>query len=132
MNSRYGWRILATVVGFAFFLFLAVGSGGSSGSSKGGSSKSSVSTGEDGILNNGSAEVIAAISESAYDEMIKAAAASDNIGIANMALAGLVVLIPSGTKVKVIDRTFGTRRVRILEGDYYGNAYWVAMEHVKK
>jgi hypothetical protein len=119
------YRLLVTTLGSIIFLFFAYGSGDSS-------KQSTLSVGESGVVDNGTNETIAAVSKEAYNKMLDAAIAKDDIGIGQMALAGLIVLLPRGTKVKVIDTTFGTRQVRVQEGEYYGKAFWVAMEHVKR
>lgn len=90
-----------------------------------------VKVGDIGYLNNGAKVVLGAVSEEAFDALIKAANAGDTEGYYLMVLQGRVLVIDAGTKVRVLDSSWGAKQVRILEGEYYGVAVWVAMEHVK-
>jgi RNA polymerase subunit RPABC4/transcription elongation factor Spt4 len=93
--------------------------------------RSSVSVGKEGIINGGGEETLLTVSESAFDEWIKAKAANDEYAMGAMFMNGKAFTVKSGTKALVIDQSMFKRRVRILEGKYKGISGWTAMEHVK-
>jgi len=68
-----------------------------------------------------------AISERALAEM---STAKTDRAIAVMALGGDVFLVDNYTKAAVIDRKFGIRQVRILEGQMVGKIGWVPAEWI--
>jgi hypothetical protein len=90
-----------------------------------------VAVGKEAILNGGGQETLMAISEPAYDEWTKAAAAKDKYGMGILLTSGRAFTVKSGTKVLVIDQSMFKRKVRILEGKQKGLSGWAAMEHVK-
>jgi hypothetical protein len=70
-------------------------------------------------------EVLTAVDRAADDEMNSAIGANDTMGLQQMVAAGKVLQVKNGTKVLVIDLTSDETRVRILEGEYAGQAVWV-------
>jgi len=79
--------------------------------------------GEKGILKAGdSITVYVARSESSLDELFSVINSNDNIGLSKLLLSGQIMTVKRGTKVLIIDYTFTTLKVRILEGKYYGVA----------
>lgn len=69
-----------------------------------------------------------------YDAFVKAAAAKDTAGVAQMVGQGRLAQIPNGTLVQVIDFTgvLDTKyRVRVLEGAQAGRAGWVPTEFIR-
>lgn len=87
--------------------------------------------GENGVLNSGVDKTVVATSEEAFDQWIKAKRANDTHGTAQLIMAGKLYFMKSGTPVLVIDTSYATRKVRILDGKLQGMAGWVAVEHVK-
>lgn len=75
--------------------------------------------------------VYLAIDEQAFDEWTKACVAEDYIGMAQLQASGKVFTVPNGTKVLVIDSSFASIEVRILEGDAIGRSGWIPYEWVK-
>ncbi len=76
-------------------------------------------------------EVHLAIDKQAFDEWIKACVAKDYIGMLELQASGRVFTVPNVTKVLVIDSSFASREVRILEGDAFGKAGWLPYEWLK-
>lgn len=74
--------------------------------------------------------VLVATTDAAWDAMFKAIAAKDKEGLALLVLSGDVLLVPSETKVRVIEGAFTSVKVRVLEGAYSGQAGWVPTEMV--
>lgn len=75
--------------------------------------------------------VIAFDTEAGLDEYVKAAVARDDIGIRQV-LDREAFPVESGTKCRVIESSFGKRRVRLLEGAHAERAGWLIMEYVTK
>ena len=73
-----------------------------------------------------------ATTKEAFDELTKASVARDSIGYAEVYSEGRAFQVESNTKILIIDITFGSNQVRILEGDYYGKTGWVPYEWVVK
>jgi hypothetical protein len=93
----------------------------------------SLHIGDEAILSLPGAQAIflaSAEDEEAYDELIDAENASDIEGIARMMARGRAFRVPNGTRVKVIGSSFSSRKVRILEGPYLGEAGWVQADFV--
>ena len=92
-----------------------------------------VDVGEDGVLVFGEAEYVpVSRDESTYERIIKSIVAHDEIGFKEEFDKGNAFLVKARTKAKVIDRTIGSRKIRILEGDHKDEAGWIAMEWVIK
>jgi len=69
--------------------------------------------------------VVVAVDEAAYKRFATLAYANDTLGIADLVLQGQAFTVSSGTRVKVIDRGFERREVRIIEGESFGRSGWV-------
>jgi zinc-ribbon domain len=89
-------------------------------------------TGQDGKLQNGKKAIPVAVDQDSSDQLIKAQAINDQHAVVQLLLAGKVLSVNDGTKVKVIDSTFTLRQVRILEGSHEGRSGWVPLEFVVK
>lgn len=88
--------------------------------------------GDDGILvNSAGKSALVGVDESAYSEIQKAFAVSDSAGYLELLTSGKAFAVANGTKIKVIDRGYGKRRVRILEGDMFTRSGWVPLEWVQ-
>ena len=93
----------------------------------------SPSRGENGILYlEGGKNVFVAVDKTSFDDYLNAALIEDNYGINELVMQGRLFYVPNGTRVKVIDSTFTTRKVRILEGEWEGASGWVPVEWVRK
>lgn len=93
----------------------------------------SLKVGETGYVvmkNNGS--VFVAVNKDIYDEMFKLITAKDNDGLTQMVLKGQILLVDSGTPVRVIDSSMFSREVRITSGKYSGQSGWVPAEMTSK
>ena len=64
------------------------------------------------------------------DRYIDLELADNNVGISAMRLAGLVRLIPSETKCKVIKAGLLIYKARLTEGDYKGQSYLFVAESI--
>lgn len=73
-----------------------------------------------------------AASSKALDRYIELELADDDVGKSAMRLAGLVWLVPSGTKCKVIKSGFLKYEVRLTEGQYNGQSCFVVREFVNR
>jgi len=90
--------------------------------------------GDEAHLSPGSPTIVP-LDEEAEDEVVKLAAAKDDLGLRQMVISGRAILVPDGTKVKVIEVKGildWTCRIRILEGDYIGQSGWVPVEFLKR
>ena len=76
-------------------------------------------------------EVLIAVDEESYEALGKAFLAKDWVGIQQLSTQNSIFSVPRNTKVLVIDSGFGKRKVRILEGEYSGQAGWITMEFLK-
>lgn len=75
----------------------------------------------------GSHFVLAPVDETVLREKEKLEAADDNLGLSLLSASGKVLLVPEGTKVKVLEarQTHRAYEVRILEGEYFGETILV-------
>lgn len=90
-----------------------------------------VGIGENGILDNGSEDVLLGVSKEDNDQIVHNYVINDLDAVAQMVLDGKAFFVPTQTKVLVIERDFGVRQVRILEGDFSGQSGWIPYEFVK-
>lgn len=92
--------------------------------------KSGLNIGAVGILrvDQKGSKVPVATSQEALDRLTKLSVANDSMGMAQMALAGQVLLVPDGTRAKLIDPGFLSHEVRVLEGDFAGRSGFIAAE----
>jgi hypothetical protein len=95
----------------------------------------SISIGDDAILDEGSDfnnSVLVSTTPNNLDEVSKLIAVNDRVGMAEMVLNGQIFFVDKGTQVLVIDGGFTSLKVRIMSGDHYGESGWVPMEFCKK
>jgi hypothetical protein len=85
-------------------------------------------TGDVGVLRAGENDVLAGASEAALDRLIKLSSARDGMGVAQLVLAGQVLVIKPGTHARLIDGGFMTHEVRILEGTHAGRSVFIPVE----
>lgn len=91
--------------------------------------------GEEGILNNNtnpsdcSGKATVAFTQEAFETLTKAATAKDDYGYAEVLVRGQATLVPNCTKIKVIDSTFATRQVRLIDSPEISG--WVPYEWAK-
>ena len=118
---------------FVIILLVSVSSGDSETASDTTTTKTSVATGSEGYLRISTANDVAVMrTPQILDEFVKAATTNDTYGQKNILLDNTKsFFVPVGTKVLVIDKTFTTVKVRILEGKQTGEAGWVPTEFVK-
>jgi hypothetical protein len=62
--------------------------------------------------------------------MIDAAVAKDKIGWQQLFLNGKCSLAQANTKVLVLDSSWGAKKFRFLEGDFYAETAWTNMEYI--
>jgi hypothetical protein len=75
-------------------------------------------------------KIAVARTKEALDRFSRSAARKDRFGFVELALRDEVFLVPSRTRVLVIDHGFITHQVRILEGEHAGETGWVPREWV--
>lgn len=81
------------------------------------------------LANNANIPVLR--SKTAFDQYVKDAAVShDTYDMANLISQDYGFLVPSGTKVLVIDAAFGALQVRVQSGDHTNESGWVPTEFV--
>lgn len=96
------------------------------------STSSGLSVGSEGrVYVEGSSEVILAKTKSALDEMTKASTAGDIVGYKAPYLRGEAFFVNSNTKVLVLENTFASVKVRVLEGLHKNDVGWVPYEWVR-
>ena len=89
--------------------------------------------GEDGYISTGGTNpVLVGVTKEYYDEMFKLITAKDNLGVSQMVLDGKVLMVDSGTAIKVIASEFPSTEVRITEGKYIAQSGWVPNEMVHR
>lgn len=74
--------------------------------------------------------VWAATSEAANESLVKAQMAGDQIGMTSLIVGGHVVRVERNTKCLVIDSSFATLQVRLLDGKHAAIAVWLPREFV--
>lgn len=79
--------------------------------------------------NHGGTHTVLAVSKAAFEDM--GAAGSDR-AVAAMVLAGRGFLVPKGTRVQVLEKSWGKARVLVLEGLTLGREGWILSEWVKQ
>jgi len=88
--------------------------------------------GDTGTIKSSSGSLLVALTRSDAKEVISLSVAKDTLGVSKMVLDGRVMLVDSGTKIRVIDTDLFYTNVRILEGKYYGESGWLPNEFVSK
>jgi hypothetical protein len=71
------------------------------------------------------------INKDALDQLEKAQMAQDEQGQVQLVASARILLVPSGTKARLLDLGFFRYEVRILEGRHQGRKGWVPREFVK-
>lgn len=77
-------------------------------------------------------EVAVAIDEAAFDELHAAFRTKDWHGVAELFLSNRAFGAETNSRVLIIDRAFGKKKVRVLEGKQTGRAGWVKVEYLKR
>jgi len=72
-----------------------------------------------------------AVDKDAFDKWVSAVNANDEMGVQDLLYSGKLFYVPSGTKVLILDVSWGAHKVRILEGDKYGKTGWLPSEYLK-
>jgi DNA-binding winged helix-turn-helix (wHTH) protein len=74
--------------------------------------------------------VLAPVDETTFREKVKLEAADDHLGLSLLSASGKVLLVPEGTKVKVLEArpTHRSYEVRVLEGEYFGETIVVTRD----
>jgi len=145
-------QMLYTVVGalLLFIIFLIIGGGETPPAPKQQAplptptapeqqQKSPLNIGDAAVLrmnNDPTAIVFLATTPEANKELIKVIQANDAVGLLELGAQGKAFGITNGAKIKIIDRSLGLRKVRIVEGiksvdqDKVGQSGWVPYEWV--
>jgi hypothetical protein len=101
--------------------------------------ETSLHIGDEGFLkvgNDPNQVIYLATDDKAFDDLTKVLLSKDEYGLLELAMQGKVFGVTNGTKVKVIDRAFARRKVRIIQGakpidaDKVGLSGWVPIEWV--
>jgi len=94
--------------------------------------KQSINIGDNAIIKVGIPEVFLGVTEQDQEVLGKSLMAKDTMGISNLLSNQKVFLVKEGTKVLVIDRAYGIRNVRIMEGVNTGKTGWLPYEWLSK
>lgn len=90
-----------------------------------------VMKGDIAILESDVGELFVATSEEAFDRLNDLSVARDEVGIRQLIAAGHVIIVPSGTKARMLNPGFATDELRIIDGPHAGVAIFVSTEFVK-
>jgi hypothetical protein len=82
------------------------------------------------LYNKNGGDMWIAANDAAWDKLIKASAADDELGIQLLIQRGEVLIIPNNTRVTILRRAFTSTQVRILDGVYRGMAGWTLNTYV--
>lgn len=136
LNSKWGVGIILVVVVWTWgYMLFGSDSGPSQPQTN---NSSSLSIGEEGILNNNAVKTnceggaIVATTKENYKEFNKAVVADDRLGYSGMLGRGQLFRVENCTAIKLIGGSFSGMEVRILEGERIGKSGWVAFEFVKR
>ncbi len=130
--TRWYMIILYSFIGFLFLVAIATTPEEGNYSSTNSNKQTSKFTGDEGILYvEGLDKVGVATTKAALDELTKASVARDSIGYARVYQEGRAFQVKTNTKILVLENTFTTTKVRILEGEHYGKSGWVPYEWIK-
>ena len=86
--------------------------------------------GAEGKLVSTAEKVIVVTNDAAWDAVMAAVNAHDTETLAGLALSGDVILVPTGTKVSVIDTAVLSVKVRISEGQFSDQSGWISKEMI--
>lgn len=89
---------------------------------------SSASVGYEGTT---SADSFVCRTRADFDRVTQLSVANDVEGIQQMIARGQVMVVPPGTRVRVLATSFTAREVRILQGDDSGSSGWVIREAIR-
>ena len=93
------------------------------------SSRSAFRRGAEAVLQPpGAVEIPLGIDREASRAVAQALAARDQSRLAEILKKGDAVLVPAGTRVKVLDESSSERRISLLEGTLAGHEGWVPIE----
>lgn len=130
-----GFIIIGGVVVLALLIYSAFLPSGNSGRTEPSSQHSTLlMPGDDAHVVPGS-PILLPLDEATEEEVVKLSVAKDEIGLSKLVLSGRAVLVPGGTKVKVIEVNgiLDVKcRIRILEGDEIGQSGWVPANFIGK
>lgn len=91
-----------------------------------------VAIGNQGVLDNGDAQILVAADHPAFDQLVKYSTTNDLTGIAQLAQAGEAFYVDGGTRVLKTDSGFtGWAEIRILSGEHAGQQAFTSEEWVK-
>lgn len=76
-------------------------------------------------------DIVIGLEENDWEECVTLLQAKDFNGIALMVLSGRAIMVSSGTRVKIIDSSWGKRRIRILEGPFQNQFAWTSEAFIK-
>jgi len=80
-------------------------------------------------VDSGGGPTPAGVTRSDFDQIAKAGAANDNVGLRDLAASGVVVMVPACAPAILIDTAFGgERQVRVQST---GDAVWVDANWIK-
>ncbi|MBD3671996.1 MAG: hypothetical protein HUJ26_00595 [Planctomycetaceae bacterium] len=90
--------------------------------------------GDTGILYlEGQERIPVGISKDAFDRLMKLSVAGDREGQKEMLyLSPEIILVDSGTKIRVIDTSISTCEIRILDGEYSGRSGFTNCNFLRK
>jgi hypothetical protein len=92
-----------------------------------------VGIGETGYLKSDAGQVVAAKTKADYDKYFDAVMANDDYGVGELAMAGRISLVPSGTKILVLgygSMLEGKTEFRIVEGKFAGRRCWTQTDFI--
>jgi hypothetical protein len=126
-NKAKGGIVLIIILGLTVFLLMHLVDSLSAAPS----SAQHVLPGDQGMLETkGASSTTVGISKAAYDQFFKAVSANDAVGYYQLQQNGQIFSIDNGTKVLVIDSSWGYDQVRFLDGKYVGQTGWAEYEMV--
>jgi len=75
----------------------------------------------------------AAVTQQAFKQLRQAARVGDDYGLRELTAGGLATTLPAGTEVRILELGgwSGLVKVRVLDGRYQGQAFWLAREDLQ-
>lgn len=126
-------KVLAGIIMVVIFIVIINMFTGNSSKSENNSNKNKyLSVGEEGYSCSRTEQILVAISKEDEDQMIKSSIAKDNQGLVELVMNGKAFFIDGNTKVLVIDRSYGSRQIRVLTGSSTNRTGWMPMEFLCK
>jgi len=111
-------------------ILLLVGCGGTE-DSKNGETKVSLDIGSIVETKSSSEVILCATTQDNFKLMNKYLAADDKTAAEKMFLNGKLLLLKTGTKVKILQVTFNGVEVRVQHGDYKDKTVWLSRDFLK-